>query len=346
MENKEIRFIDSSYNELFRIPDGGYITVKTRDGAVTDRKCKYIDDYHTQIGYNVFHICQFAELMERGGNIYRPKDTPDLKLERISQEEFEFTFAPKDKEQNRGCICYIRGYFDNSIDERFQSSAMIESSGNYKKYKTNDFSRELDNIINYFRFQADTPILKSRAQMRLASADTEHLVSDDNVFGYKVNTDNNVYYLRCDPRQGQYNVYCYAYNRELLGTYINLQFIEKHHTDIIRDKFFVGENGVTEVYYNPDAAAGGQLVYNDISFDLIKEAVQKGNNFKDFFSHLDSGCTQYLIDINTPEFKGNLDSFIRRKADFENCNAKTMKALKQAAGITPEKVRKDKNLER
>ena len=52
------------------------------------------------------------------------------------------------------------------------------------------------------------------------------------------------------------------------------------------------------------------------------------------------------IDINTPEFKGNLDSFIRRKADFENCNAKTMKALKQAAGITPEKVRKDKNLER
>ena len=189
MENKEIRFIDSSYNELFRIPDGGYITVKTRDGAVTDRKCKYIDDYHTQIGYNVFHICQFAELMERGGNIYRPKDTPDLKLERISQEEFEFTFAPKDKEQNRGCICYIRGYFDNSIDERFQSSAMIESRENYKKYKTNDFSRELDNIINYFRFQADTPILKSRAQMRLASADTEHLVSDDNVFGYKVNTD-------------------------------------------------------------------------------------------------------------------------------------------------------------
>ena len=80
--------------------------------------------------------------------------------------------------------------------------------------------------------------------------------------------------------------------------------------------------------------------------DLIKEAAQKGNNFKDFFSHLDSGCTQYLIDINTPEFKGNLDSFIRRKADFENCNAKTMKALKQAAGITPEKVRKDKNLER
>ena len=62
MEQKEIRFIDSRYNELFRIKDGESITVKFSDGSMSDRKCTYIDDYHTKIGYNVFHICEFAEL--------------------------------------------------------------------------------------------------------------------------------------------------------------------------------------------------------------------------------------------------------------------------------------------
>ena len=88
------------------------------------------------------------------------------------------------------------------------------------------------------------------------------------------------------------------------------------------------------------------LVYNEISFDLIREAAQSGKRVQDFFSHLDSGCTQYLIDIDTPEFKGNLDSFMSRKADFENCNAKTMRELKKAAGIVPEKSHTDKDFER
>lgn len=33
MDNKEIRFIDSHYNELFRIPDGGQIMITTPDGG-------------------------------------------------------------------------------------------------------------------------------------------------------------------------------------------------------------------------------------------------------------------------------------------------------------------------
>ena len=110
-DKKEIRFIDSHYNELFRIKDGESITVKFSDGSMSDRKCTYIDDYHTKIGYDVFHICEFAELMERGGSTYRPKDTPGYTLEKIEQSEFEYTFAPsKNEELNRGCVCYVRCY--------------------------------------------------------------------------------------------------------------------------------------------------------------------------------------------------------------------------------------------
>lgn len=69
-QEKDIRFIDSSYNELFRIPDGGYIQVDFPDETII-KPCKYLDDYHTQIGNRVFHICEFAEIMERLGANYQ-----------------------------------------------------------------------------------------------------------------------------------------------------------------------------------------------------------------------------------------------------------------------------------
>lgn len=67
-----IRFINSSYDERFRIPDGGTIRTQYPD-EVLIQKCEYIDDYHTKIGSNVFHICQFAELMERNGGVVEPE---------------------------------------------------------------------------------------------------------------------------------------------------------------------------------------------------------------------------------------------------------------------------------
>lgn len=117
----------------------------------------------------------------------------------------------------------------------------------------------------------------------------------------------------------------------------NQKFVDANYGEVDRDKFFKTDSGFTEVYYNPNANAGGQLVYNEISFDLIREATQNSKRVQDFFSHLDGGCTQYLIDIDTPEFKSNLDSFINCKADFEGCNKKTMNGLKKHAGIEHKK---------
>lgn len=64
-EVRSIRFVDSKYNEKFRIPDGGYIKITMPGNIDVPFQCKYIDDYHTQIGSNVYHICEFAEKNER-----------------------------------------------------------------------------------------------------------------------------------------------------------------------------------------------------------------------------------------------------------------------------------------
>lgn len=47
---KGIRFITSDYTALFRLPDGGKIRILRQDGTHIDRVCRYIDDYHVEIG--------------------------------------------------------------------------------------------------------------------------------------------------------------------------------------------------------------------------------------------------------------------------------------------------------
>ena len=70
-----IRFINPNYKELFRIPDGDKIRITYADGEKADRTCRYIDDYHVEIGSgwnSLLHICQFAEMMEQNGSTVIP----------------------------------------------------------------------------------------------------------------------------------------------------------------------------------------------------------------------------------------------------------------------------------
>lgn len=70
---KMICFINSHYDPLFYVPDGGNVVLTFSDGEKATRPCKFLDEYHTQVGHNVYHICQFAELMERNGTSYAPE---------------------------------------------------------------------------------------------------------------------------------------------------------------------------------------------------------------------------------------------------------------------------------
>ena len=72
----DIRFINSGYEEQFRLPNGGKIEVEYPDRTFS-AKCEYIDDYHTYVGSEVYHICQFAEVLERGGGVCRPEPVLD-----------------------------------------------------------------------------------------------------------------------------------------------------------------------------------------------------------------------------------------------------------------------------
>lgn len=54
--DRTIRFIDASYHTLFTLPDGGNIVLTHFDGTAETCPCLYIDDTHTKIGSQVYHI--------------------------------------------------------------------------------------------------------------------------------------------------------------------------------------------------------------------------------------------------------------------------------------------------
>ena len=86
---KGIRFISSGYDDLFRIQDGGKIRIECQDDRTMEQTCRYIDETHLEVGAypreELYHICQFAEMMERAGNRVSPVHPPACQIKNLSQ---------------------------------------------------------------------------------------------------------------------------------------------------------------------------------------------------------------------------------------------------------------------
>lgn len=67
-----IRFITPDYREKFRIADGEQVRITDVDGTSRDCTCRYIDDYHLEVGSNLYHICELAERLESTGSTIIP----------------------------------------------------------------------------------------------------------------------------------------------------------------------------------------------------------------------------------------------------------------------------------
>lgn len=115
---KGIRFINSRYSELFRIADGEKIEVTNSVGEKSEYVCRYIDEYHTEVGNNLYHICQFAEIMERNGSEYTPVEPEKeqaAEKEQGQEEKTEGTLELKTRFGNtQNVTLEVNAYVDNN----------------------------------------------------------------------------------------------------------------------------------------------------------------------------------------------------------------------------------------
>ena len=110
---------------------------------------------------------------------------------------------------------------------------------------------------------------------------------------------------------------------------------EKSHTDpnttpIGDDDYYFHRPDVGEfeaVYYNPDAAAGGQFVFAHLPYDLITEAKANTDSTDGFFEYLDEHAKTELVDLGTPEYDTVLEEYAAPQPERIGRSEDTMNTL-------------------
>lgn len=108
---------------------------------------------------------------------------------------------------------------------------------------------------------------------------------------------------------------------------VHSKIVALNEDELARDKFFITTNGVVELYYNPDATSGGQIVEVSISSGTILEAAERYTDTEGFFDYLESCSKSTLCDIDTPEFKDSFRTFLSAVPDYEGVSDSTMLSL-------------------
>ena len=70
--SRGIRFVNLDYDEIFRIPDGDKIKIVYPDNQTECKACRYIDECHLEVGKSLYHIYQFAEIMNEIDAVVEP----------------------------------------------------------------------------------------------------------------------------------------------------------------------------------------------------------------------------------------------------------------------------------
>lgn len=107
-----------------------------------------------------------------------------------------------------------------------------------KDLKTDEFKAEFDEVINGLR---DGDVLSGRKAMSSYCYSTpDSSFNDDcNHYGIRLDTGKYSYLMRFNPNRGEYNLYCYCYQKEWLNAHLKnaergIRFINPHYQEQFR----------------------------------------------------------------------------------------------------------------
>lgn len=144
------------------------------------------------------------------------RNAAGISLRPMTETERMYSYSQSSQiEGQTGLIGHLRGDMDHDGTGFFTSW-----TDHRPDLKTNEFALEFETVINALRSDpAFGGILKNRSSLSRyghnhpQSAFTEDYFTD---FGFRADTKKYSYFLRLNGRQGDYNLYCYAYYRPWL----------------------------------------------------------------------------------------------------------------------------------
>ena len=137
-----------------------------------------------------------------------------------SERELFFS-STKDDIQN-ACVGYVR------IDFGSGSEFWHTWFGSNEQLNSPQFKEELGLVIDSLR----EDWLKDRATMAQLCENIPLMDLGERGTGFRMQTDNNVFYFRCVPQAGDYDCYCFCYDRELLEMAMNEDMSEDNEIEL------------------------------------------------------------------------------------------------------------------
>ncbi len=130
-------------------------------------------------------------------------------IKTAGSSEKDWFYSNREKDLERGHIGYLRGDYGKRGNEFWHTWF-----GEREELNTPEFKKEFDELINELR---DRGLLKNKPEMSKYCRDhTEGKIGD--FYGFKIETPNYQYYIRCELYSGDYDfrLYCYDKNQQIL----------------------------------------------------------------------------------------------------------------------------------
>lgn len=156
----------------------------------------------------------------------------------MTPEERLYAYSQSSQiEGQTGCIGYLRGDF--GAGKEFYTSWFDHQ----KEYKDDEFKAEFDEVVNTLREKDG--LLCSRDSMSRFCYQHPEAEFEGNYcteYGFRVQTPQHTYMLRCNPNYGDYDFYLYAYVARFL----------EHHMEKAKQGIRFITSGYKELFRIPD----------------------------------------------------------------------------------------------
>lgn len=143
----------------------------------------------------------------------------DMTIRPMTPQERLYSYSQSQQiTMQTSCIGHLRADMGKDSDEFWSTW-----DDHRADKKTEEFKAEFDEVINAFRSdESFGGILKSRGALShyCYSHPESSFGGDGREFGFRADTAQYSYLLRLNPNRGEYNLYCYCYERKWLDRHI------------------------------------------------------------------------------------------------------------------------------
>lgn len=143
----------------------------------------------------------------------------DMQIKILAPSEREYTYSAfrgQSRDESTGCIGHLRADFGSDGDG-FYSTWWDHIAD----LKSQAFKGEIDEVINALRSGG---FLAGRdAIAKYCYSHPEAGYGNDREWGVRVDTESYAYLMRLNPHRGEYNLYCYCYERDKLNRHLRTE---------------------------------------------------------------------------------------------------------------------------